>query len=77
MTPPMTPGEFECPDCGNPAVVLSSGSGSGADGDALACCQGCGREHGRWAEILAARAAASPEPKRSLFAGWFLKGVRG
>jgi hypothetical protein len=73
MTPPITPAEFECPDCGNPAVVLNPG----ADGDALASCQGCGRAHGKWAEVQAAHAAAAPAPKRSLFGGWFLKGARG
>ena len=71
MTQPNPPGDFECPDCGDAAVVLSPGP----DGDSLASCQGCGRAHGRWAEVLAAQATASPAPKRGFFAGWFLRGA--
>jgi hypothetical protein len=68
----MTPSEFECPDCGNPAVVLSPG----ADGELLASCQGCGRAHGKWAELQAAREAAPKPARRPFLSGWFPRGAR-
>jgi hypothetical protein len=67
----MTPGEYECPDCGDPRVALSPG----ADGGLLASCQGCGRAHGLWRECLAEAAATAKTPKRTFFAGWFLRGA--
>jgi hypothetical protein len=67
----MTPEEFECPDCGAPAVILSPG----ARGEILASCQGCGRAHGQWPELLAQADAGPQVPKRSFFAGWFPRGA--
>ncbi|HZZ32826.1 MAG TPA: hypothetical protein VFE10_12640 [Phenylobacterium sp.] len=61
----MTPGEYDCPDCGDPRVALAPG----ADGEMLASCQGCGRAHGPWREV----AAPAKTPKRTVFAGWFLR----
>lgn len=66
--------DYECPNCGDPAVVLAPG----ADGVTLASCQGCGRDHGRWADCLSAEAAkTAPKTaaKRPLFAAWFPRGA--
>ncbi|HLZ74577.1 hypothetical protein [Phenylobacterium sp.] len=65
----MDTADFECPACGETAVTLYPGG----EGDLLAACQGCGREHGAWRDCVA---AAAPKPHRAwrpAWASWFLK----